>query len=301
MLFSEVHSAYFQAVARILTEAIDAPVSPGRMDEIVRETAFAESVLHVAPALRSGEWPLLTPEGRALVRNMPTMPLTMLEKRWLKALLLDPRVALFDPPSDGLEDIEPLFDPGDVYWFDRYLDGDPYDNPQYIANFRMVLLALRERRKLRIVYTGAKGRTIRGVFMPGNLEYSQKDDKFRLHTLGGKRISIRLSTVLVCEPEEPFSPVAFQRTEPGEQHMLEIEIRDDRNAMERAMLHFSHLKKEAERVGDDRYRMKLWYEQEDETEMVIRVLSFGPMARVLAPEQLKRQVVERLENQVKLM
>ncbi|HML47810.1 MAG TPA: WYL domain-containing protein, partial [Clostridia bacterium] len=195
MLFSEVHSAYYRAVSKILTEALNGPVNPARMDEIVRQEAFSESVLAVGPALRSGEWPLLTADGGTTLRFAPSMPLTTLEKRWLKALLLDPRIALFDPPSDGLGDVEPLFDPEDVYWFDRYLDGDPYGDPAYAERFQTVLRALREGRKLRIAFMGKRGHRMQGLFIPERLEYSQKDDKFRLRTLGGRRLSIRISSI----------------------------------------------------------------------------------------------------------
>ena len=298
MLFSEVYSAYFCAVAAILKEAVSGPVTPSSIDGIVREKAFAESVLTVGPALRSGEWPLLTPDGRTPLRYAPAMPLTLLEKRWLKALLLDPRVRLFDPPAEGLEDVEPLFDPNDVHWFDQYLDGDPYGDPAYVERFRTVLQALREHRKVFIVYEGTKGRRIRGAFVPGRLEYSQKDNKFRLITLGGRRHVIRLQSLLLCELDEPFHQARYHESQ--RQAVLELEIVDERKALERTMLHFSHLRKETERAGENLYRMQLWYRPEDETELVIRVLSFGPMVRVVAPEDFKRQVVQRLSKQMEL-
>jgi hypothetical protein len=298
MLFSEVYSAYFGAVAAILKEAVSGPVTPARIDEIVREKAFSESVLTIGPALRSGEWPLLTPDGGTPLKHAPRMPLTLLEKRWLKALLLDPRIRLFSPPIQGLEDVEPLFDPNDVYWFDQYLDGDPFGDPAYGARFRTVLQALREHRKLFIVYEGASGRRIRGAFVPGRLEYSQKDDKFRLITLGGRRHVIRLQSLLFCELDEPFRPESYR--EASRQAVLDLEITNERKALERMMLHFSHLRKETERKGENLYRMRLWYQPEDETELVIRVLSFGPMVRVIAPEDVRRQVVKRLTKQMAL-
>ena len=299
MLFSEVYSAYYGAVAKILTKAADGPVSPLRMDEIVRETAFAESVLTVGPALRSGEWPLMTPEEGSALTHAPVMPLTLLEKRWLKALLTDPRIRLFDPPAEGLEDVAPLFDPGDVYWFDQYLDGDPYGDPEYAARFRTVLTAFRQNRRLFIRYAASDGRTVRGSFVPGRLEYSPKDDKFRLITMAGRRHIIRLQSMLSCELDAPFHPAGFPRPA-GRRTELTLEITDERNALERVMLHFSHFRKEAERAGENRYVMRLWYEPKDETELVIRVLSFGPMVKVVAPEGFRRQVVDRLRRQAEL-
>ena len=79
---------------------------------------------------------------------------------------------------------------------------------------------------------------------------------------------------------------------------MTLEIQDRRNALERVMLHFSHFEKEAEKAGDDLYRVTIRYEQSDETEIVIRVLSFGPMVRVLRPESFVSLVRERLEQQM---
>ena len=81
---------------------------------------------------------------------------------------------------------------------------------------------------------------------------------------------------------------------------LVLELKDERNALERAMLHFSHLNKETERIGEDLYKITLFYEREDETELLIRVLSFGPMVKVLFPEDFLGKLKERLEKQKKL-
>ena len=82
--------------------------------------------------------------------------------------------------------------------------------------------------------------------------------------------------------------------------ILVLELTDERNALERVMLHFSHLDKETERIGDNRYRITLHYEQEDETELLIRVLSFGPVLKVVFPEDFIKKLCERLEKQKKL-
>lgn len=75
----------------------------------MQEKAFAESVLSIPVALQSGAWPLLDSDFHTILREKPTMPLTTLQKRWLKAILSDPRIALFDPDTSGLEDVEPLY------------------------------------------------------------------------------------------------------------------------------------------------------------------------------------------------
>ena len=49
------------------------------------------------------------------------------------------------------------------------------------------------------------------------------------------------------------------------------------------MLHFAHFEKQAECIGRRKYLLRINYDLSDEAEMVIRILSFGPMVRVLEP------------------
>ena len=76
-----------------------------------------------------------------------------------------------------------------------------------------------------------------------------------------------------------------------------FELEDRRNALERVLLHFSHLEKETKRLDDTHYRVTLRYDRSDRTEMVIRILSFGPMLKVVEPESFVRQIRERLNRQ----
>ena len=199
MLFSEIYGSYFNVVAAILSEASDGKLTERRMTELVRERAFAESGLTIPAALKSGTWPLLDGEYRSVLRYKPTMPLTTLQKRWLKALLSDPRIALFDPDTTGLEDVEPLYAPDTFVCFDRYGDGDLYEDPAYIACFQTVLRAIREKRRLRVRYRGHSGARHSFECIPYRLEYSSKDDKFRLLTAGVRWLTtINMARVRSC-------------------------------------------------------------------------------------------------------
>ena len=55
--------------------------------------------------------------------------------------------------------------------------------------------------------------------------------------------------------------------------------------------------KQAERIGANKYLLKIKYNESDETEMVIRVLSFGPMVKALAPDSFVSLIKEKLIKQ----
>lgn len=297
MLFSEIYGSYFNVVAAVLSEASAGCLTDKRMTKLIQDKAFAESSLSIPTALKKEAWPLLDKNQNTVIRHSPTMPLTELQKRWLKALLQDPRIALFNPDTTGLDDVEPLYRPGTFVLFDQYSDGDPYEDENYIACFRTVLQSIREKRMLRIRFRGHTGIRHSLVCMPYRLEYSAKDDKFRLQSRGKRNMhTINIARVRSCELLEEYDATSVQLPQ---ERMCELTmlLHDERNALERVLLHFSHFEKETLRLEDQLYQIKLWYDKDDETELLIRVLSFGPVLEVVAPDTFINLIKERFTRQ----
>ena len=301
MIFSEIYGSYFKAVSAILAKAVEGTLTERELTRTVLENAFGESLITIPAKLTDGSWPMLTEDFGTPLRHAPHAPLTTLEKQWLKALLLDPRVRLFDPSEEGLENVEPLFTPDQFVYFDRYADGDEFADPRYIEHFRMILRAMHEKRKLRVRFHGHRGTRQSYICIPYKLEYSSKDDKFRLITgFRNKPLTVNLSRIDSVHILEPWDESEFSQPREREKTLV-MELYDSRNALERAMLHFSDLEKETERLDDKHYRITLNYKQGDETEILIRILSFGPVLKVIEPETMVRQIRERLERQEALL
>ncbi len=296
MIFHEIYGSYYNAVAEILRRAMSEPMRSSWVKDVIDEKAFEESILTIPGKLTDGSWPLLE-NGKSVLKNEPRMPLTILQKRWLKALLNDPRVRLFDPPQEGLEDAVPLFDQDTFVYYDRYSDGDDYSDQSYIDHFRTILSSIKEKRKIEISFTGRFGKKHMWDCIPDRLEYSSKDDKFRLlSSYNGRPQSINLSRIDSCSLLDPFAPeeaekVIFEKEE------LVAELLDERNALERFLLHFSHLEKKTERMEGRKYRITMKYEKDTETEMLIRILSFGPFVRVTSPDHFVGLIRERINKQ----
>lgn len=294
MLFNEVYCAYFNAVAAIIKESQDGTVSETQILKIVSDKAFSESMLTILPAIKNEEWLVINKEFQTPIRHAPQMPLTILQKRWLKALLTDPRIALFDVDVSGLEDVSPLFNYHDFVFFDRYVDGDLYNDEAYIANFKAILTALKEKRRIHIKYRNRREASMHGQYIPYKLEYSAKDDKFRLETAGGRCAAyINLARIEECELLEPYEKDEFILPHRRECSVT-FTLKDERNALDRVMLHFSDCRKETRRLDNSCYRVDLWYEAQDETEILIRILSFGPLLRVTAPDSFINLIRARL-------
>ncbi len=296
MIFSELYSAYYNTVAAILTKALDTDITEKQLQREVLEKAFSESTLTILPALKSGKWQLLDSELIPVINEAPTMPLTTLQKRWLKSLADDPRLRLFDVQLPDFEDVQPLFTREDYRIYDKYDDGDPFGDETYIRNFRLILSAIRQKRAVKVTLPDRKGEEMWVRMFPEGLEYSEKEDKIRILATGCRFRRFNLAKLTSCG--------YYNGGDEWSQHPVEEEYReltllitDERNALQRVMLHFAHFEKQAERIDDIRYKLRLRYSAGDETELVIRTLSFGPCVKVLEPRSFVELIKERLISQ----
>ena len=297
MIFNEIYSAYYNTVAKIIAAVIAGNTDDKTINKIVSENAFGESVLTVMPSLKSEKWQLISADMTTPLKHKPTLPLTLTQKQWLKAISLDPRIKLFGIEFSGLDDVEPMFTSDDYVIYDKYGDGDPFEDEKYIERFKIILLALKKKHALKIWMLNRKDKLISMTVMPKRLEYSEKGDKFRLIGVGNKfDFVINLARISSCEEYVGVEEIA-DRSLAEDMDRLTLRIIDERNALERCLLHFAHFEKRAERVDAKSYLVHITYSRSDETEMVIRILSFGPMVEVVGPSEFKNLIIARLKSQ----
>jgi len=318
-LFSEIYSVYYRLVGKALREAAKRPLSLGDLQKMLSDVFFSESAYFILPKLQRGEWPLFYEENK--LYSAACLPaetsLTTLQRSWLKSLCGDIRFSLFFTEDEitaldaVLSDVKPLYRQKDFYVFDNAVDGDDYSSDAYRKKFRLFLAAIRDKTSLAIEYEGGKARRVSGVFWPWKLEYSQKDDKFRAvcyrDSPRGGRLYIlnlaRISSVSEINGNPAQKPPFIDPNE-DETNFREvvIEITRERNALERCMVHFAHFEKRTEYDDKtDRYTCAIRYNILDETEVLIRILSFGPTIKVLGPEKFVGELRDRVKKQTELL
>lgn len=321
-LFDKWYNCYYQVVRQILAEASDVPVTRGRMNELSMKYGFSESGLSIIPRLLDGQWPLLRKEGNrftsALYQKEPllpgALPLTSLQKSWLKALFADPRIRLFlsedafSAIEKWLHDTKPLFYPEDFYYFDRCKDGDDYLSPSYREYFQTVLTALKQQRALKVGYETRRNHRITFIVLPCQLQYSSKDDKFRLCGFQkaekgqewGRKIILNLGRFQSCSllfPAKINPAHRFHLNHPAKEPVV-IQISGERNSLERCMLHFANYEKHTYYDEEkNAWISSIYYDLADETGLLVEILSFGLVIRVLGPENFLAQVRERVQKQ----
>ena len=321
-LFSEIYGAYFRTAERILSKG---RLTPKEVQQLIQEEAFRDSMLFLPQKLmpESGEsWELLrkTEDGmlERVTKHAPPAFLTLLQKRWLRSKLDDPKMRLFltdaefQSLSERLQDVQPLYPAGVFRYFDKFTDGDPYESPQYGAVFRTVLRAIGRHEVLAVDYMTGKGKSLRGHFLPLKLEYSQKNDKFRLYCIRmGKRGAggsgmLNLGRIAAANPtgkrymEDGLLEGVLERRRCSEP--VQVLVSGERNGIERFLMECASFEKRTEMDEESRRcTVWLWYDQQDETELLIRLLGFGPVVEILGPPAFRAQAAERVERQYALL
>ena len=316
-LFSEIYSCYYQVLRHLLCRQDALTIQDIR--RLICGEGFEESLFSIIPKLEDGIWNLFEKDGklyRSRLSSSFTTPVSDLEKSYLKALLSDPRIGLFlekeqlEALDKMLASVAPLWRPEQFYYFDKFADSDPYEDENYRNCFQTLLQAQKQNRYVDIDYTSPNGRRVHHHYIPARLEYSVKNDKFRilalksvkpdkylLEILNVSRIqSIQLMQKTLSSPEDIDEMI--QRSYYKEP--LRLRIVNKRNALERAMLHFANYEKNTTKIDEDTYECLIYYNQNMETELLIEVMSFGPMLTVLENERFLNDLKARLQRQMKL-
>lgn len=248
---------------------------------------------------------------QSILKKEPHIPLTTLEKKWLCAVLHDKKSSLFLDKEQKQElcnllGITPLYQNQFMFFFDRFSDGDDYEDEEYINHFRNILRSLHNHTLIKISFQTRKDNRVTHYFLPAKMEYSSKNDRFRVHVIQYRKdkavdtgiINLSQITLTECTNIAPATNCIATH----EKREVVIKITEERNAVNRFMMEFAELERVSEYDEETKeclVRMK--YNFKDETEILIRLLSFGPVVEVLEPLNLRKKMKERIDKQFLLM
>lgn len=316
-LFSEIYNCYYQIIKSILE--CKPELSLDELRSHISENGYEESLLYLIPKLQSGEWNLFEQDGDTYISRLTGdfyVPLTELQKSYIKAILQDLRMQLFlekheiENLHNLFADTPALWNPDDFYYYDRYSNRDAYEKEEYQQHFRTLVNAIRNRQYVDITYESQSNRRVHHHYLPCRLEYSIKNDKFRLlgTVKGNKKQQVEILNLdrMIDVQLLPTYAAAVPDIDSSIQHSyykepVHLLIHTERNALERTMLQFANYKKNTTKIDDNTYECFIYYNQKMETELLIEVLSFGPMIEVLGNERFLATLKQRLYKQKRLM
>ena len=135
---------------------------------------------------------------------------------------------------------------------------------------------------------------------PQRLQYSIKEDRFRLIALmDGELMTFNLSRMESCEAGDPLGTVSPQQY--PETTYAEVLLSDNRSTLERFLLFFSNYERRTKKLDNGLYQVRVSFPKQDATEVLVNVLSFSPMAKIIAPEEMKQAFMQRIQKQKDLL
>lgn len=320
-IFSEIYGTYFRIAAKLLEKEI---TDDKTVNETVQREGFRDSVLFLPQKLipNGEDWGLFrrTADGKLkrITKNPPVRVLTALQKSWLKAKLTDKRIRLFMDDDtlkqldEKLADVRPFYLKEQFRLIDRSADRDNFGSDEYIANFRSILDAVKHRRIMYIEFVSGHGKRKSGKFVILKMEYSPKNGKFRAYTYLLRNDRIRCSGIMnigritkIVDTGRIFrTPVSLDDYFSSMKCSTPAVIRvtSERNGVERFMMEFASYEKHTVRnLETGEYTVELWYDYQNETELLIQLLSFGPVIEIMGPPQLREQAKIRIDRQAELL
>lgn len=340
MLFHEVYSKYYYAIAQILKETHNNSLSKKEIETIIENSTFKnthnENDFFIDATKKDDPnkniWRKLTikkvnvdenrninEQYKSRLNKVPEKPLTILEKRWLKSILSDPKMKLFfsgqdlEEPKEKLSflnDIKPLYSSDTFVYYDQHSNADPYEDSNYQEFFRNIIKAKEENKKLNIQFNDSRNKEHDWNCSVKNLEYSEKENKFRVVVIyNNKCKTINLSRITSCTFTGNSLPEIKASDNTPTKEEITLELIDKNNALDRVMLSFSDLEKRTEKTEEiikiekteyNIYKVTLYYEKDSEKEIIIRILSFGSNLKVTGDENKVKLIKDRIEKQKNL-
>lgn len=242
------------------------------------------------------------------------LPLTAVELQWIENILKDKHAELFftkEEISEILEKIpqSDLFDINKVICYNQFTDvSEMYDSDDYGKNFRTILWAINNQRKAMISYTNQYGKTNEDIYSPAFIEYSKRDDKFRVYTLNtdGNPCVVnleRINQISVCDEDFDLEKASEHINSVRDNTKKEITVifKDIYNIVDRILTEFSPWEKKCICQKDGTYIMNLSYDAADTMELVVRLLSYGPHLFVSDDSgSVRQELISRFEQQMEI-
>lgn len=324
-LFKNYYSRYTHIFHKLIEASTSSSIDKHFITKYVSLHGFLETPLILTPKIldpnQKDSFPLLKklPDSKkynSILKNRPSSFLTNLEMKWLKNILTDSKINLFlssktqSKLNNELKNIDSLFPSEHFERLDTALDSDSVENEVYQKHFWKIKEGILNKEVLYIEYQSGNDKSLVGFFAPLRIEYSLRDDKFRLKCLkissGGKTTFHRLNLARITyikNTDENFNESYFKRlNKTKNSNPLEIEIHNFRNGFERTFIQLSQYKKSSWYDEENNVcHMSIDYDPVDEMDLLITMLSFGPIIKVKSPEKFKSMYISRIKQQIDML
>lgn len=241
--------------------------------------------------------------------------LTKIERQWISNIMDHPHAQFF------LEDEEitkiknfmgtvDLFDINDVVYRDyAYTVRNENDDKKHYI-FRKILKALNEKCKIKIKYKRKNGKESSFFVSPAYIEFSKRDNMMRLQAVEDHNriytfnldriIEVNLLKNQIFDRDEVNKNMKKYKN--NNQRYLDVNFTDIRGVPDRILTEFSCYRKTCEKWANDKYHMRLFYDNKDDPkEILIRLMGYGPYIYIYNDEgSVRSELIKKLERQLEI-
>lgn len=234
------------------------------------------------------------------------LPLTKIEIQWLKYCVNSSKAKLF-LEENQLSKLKEIFTVEEndlpissINYYDKFKSHNEIaDTDIYIDNFKKIVKAFTDEKVVKINYKSVNNST-RTVNI-GLLEYSNKDDKFRIHCKKENSVSIynleKINSVEILSDsyDKNLAEKNIKNYILNQRKEITLEFTNVKNIPDRLLTEFTPWEKLCTRL-DDRYNVTIKYDKQDSLEIVTRLLPYGKNIKILNDTG---NVKSELENRIK--
>lgn len=247
------------------------------------------------------------------------IPLTEMELRWLKTIIHDSRFHSFFVEDGEIDALHALLQQETnitalpmqkLVWYDRYrISKHNLNNENSVL--RPLLDSIENRKCVRITFLSRYKRERNGIYSPIVIEYScrnnymqvyaQEKDSSKITLINLSRIQKIICTELAYDYEEAFR--AYHKYRNRNKRSIEILFFNKKNLVDRILTEFAPWEKRCTFVkSTDTFHLRLFYQSIDETEVMVRLMGYGPEIIFADPEcRPAKDIQERINRQTEII
>lgn len=329
-LFHEYKNKYFHLVLKILNSCRDG-LEKEDIIKIIEDEEYEEKLITkdfktfegmILNEYEDNNLNLLKNKGQvyySVLSSEDRIPIKIrfsnIEKTWLKGMLEDERARKFlgekitNILEKNLEDVKEGSNKI-IEFTNKNTNEFECDMKKLTETFFKILNAIKNNKLIK--YTNVdrnKNEYKDKIAVPLRIEYSIKDDKLRASVYSvdeNRDIMINLHTlkkVDIIEENFDLNRDEIIRKIKERKYCEEpvtIILKDKKGAMERCFMSFSSFERSSKLIDKDTYEIDIYYYAFQETEVISKIMSLGPYVTVMAPEKIRKCVIEKIKKAIEI-
>lgn len=308
-MYHEIYGKYYKLITKLLNSG---PKTEKQINDYIQKYGFEETILYLNANELLNTYHLYYKKDNIyypIIKNTIPKVYTNEQLGLIKLIINDEKANIFLTSQEieyynNIIKDNALYDVNNYHYINQDIDKDNIDR-YYYPKFKKILQAIKENKDIKIIFKSNKNNITYKKVIPFKIEYSMQDQKFRLvciqyrNSIIDKVIKIRISSIKDIKIVDRQIDIDINEYINNQnKQYIEIEIYPELNGIERVFIELSNYQRTATFDKEtNSSKMKIYYEDSDTGELIIKLLSFGKVIKILTPGIIKDEVIKRINKQ----